>query len=63
MIELTIYMYTHTLHAKYCKHSSFFLFDFYFLLFVARDCTHIILFLTPLNHYSAPSWMTSNAAV
>lgn len=63
MIELTIYMYTHTLHAKYCKHSSFLLFDLDFLPFVVGDCTPIILFLTPLNHCSAPSWVTSNAAV
>lgn len=39
-----IYMYTHTLHAKYCKHSSFFVFDFDFFYFLLPETVHILFY-------------------
>lgn len=72
MIELTIYIYTSYM-LNTVNICSFLIFDF-LLLFVTRDWTPIIIILcssckkkqkktNKKKHYSAPAWMTSNAAV
>lgn len=59
------YIYTHTLHAKYCKHFvfPFLIFDFLWLYFLLPETIHVLLYVPLLKHYSAPAWMTSDAAV
>lgn len=62
MIELTIYI-----HTPYMLNTvNFFFLSLYLIfsdLFLLPETIHVLLYVPLLKHYSAPAWMTSNAAV